>query len=167
MFRFRLQRVLDLREKREQESAVRLGAARAEEEQARQRCEELREIRGASAEGVHRVQSARPTVGQLQNLRFVVERLDVQLEGALEESLAAEQNVRLSLDEYAAAFRDRKVLDRLRTRARDTHRAHEEAADQRLMDDIALTGFNRARAAEAEGGADPGPNATATAGENG
>lgn len=146
MFNFRLQRVLDLKEKREQDSAARLTVARSGEESARQKCTELEEARADGARGVERVQSARPTVGQLQNLRFVVERLDAHLESAYDDAQEAEHNVRRCLDEYTHAFRERKVLDRLRDRARETYIAVELQTDRRLMDAIALSGFNRNRA---------------------
>jgi flagellar biosynthesis chaperone FliJ len=45
--------------------------------------------------------------------------------------------------EFTVAFRDRKVLDRLREREMDDWRAGEVQADRRLMDDIALARFVR------------------------
>jgi len=40
-----------------------------------------------------------------------------------------------------AAFKDRRVLDRLRERHEETYRATAEQTDRRAMDDIALSRF--------------------------
>jgi flagellar export protein FliJ len=147
MFKFRLQRVLELKEMREQASATRLSDARTGEEEARRRCADLEELRVDHAARGARVQTATPTIGQLQNLRFLVERLNDQIEQAYDDADAAERNVQQCMEEFTVAFKERKVLDRLRDRARDGWAAGEISADRELMDGIALTGFARARSA--------------------
>lgn len=150
MFKFRLQRVLELREKREQAVASRLAAARSQEERLR---EEAARLEGARDEGVQRaatLQGATPTVGQLQNLRYVVERLNVEIEQAHRVADAAGQKVEHCLTEFAAAVRDRKVLDRLKDRDRESWIAGEAHADRQVMDGVALTGFVRSKAARQE-----------------
>lgn len=144
MFRFRLQRVLELRQKSEQEAATRLAEAQSGEVAARQTCALLE---GVQEEGIR--QAAAPgasrRVGQLQNLRFFVERMGEQVMVARGELAAAEQEVSAKMEEFSVAFRDRRILDRLRDKALESYRVEEVQADRKLMDDIALSRFARSR----------------------
>lgn len=149
MFKFRLQRVLDLRVQSEQEAATRLAEARSGEESARQ--ERLR-LEAARDEGIeHAAASAalKPTIGQLQNLRFLVDRLNEEIAAAELEIEAAAADVREKLDVYSDAFRERHMIDKLREKALETHRSAESEADRKLMDSVALARFLRTRGAGA------------------
>ena len=145
MFRFRLQRVLDLRVKAEEGAAIRLADARHQAEAATRTAARLEATR---EEGMHRA-TARPgqpaTVGQLQNLRYVIERLNHEVEHAYREVEAASKQVDQRLDEFSAAFRDRRVLDKLRERALESWKGDEVQADRQAMDNIALARFVRSR----------------------
>jgi flagellar FliJ protein len=143
MFRFRLQRVLDLRQQREQEVATQLAEARSAEERARLAAEELLRARDRGAEIATSAQSRQLSAGELQNLRYVVERMTDQANLAAAEADTAREKVNACMVEFTVAFRDRKVLDRLRDREMDDWRAGEVQADRRLMDDIALARFVR------------------------
>lgn len=151
MFRFRLQRILDLRVQSEQDAATRLAEARSGEEAA---LLERTRLEAARDEGIeHAASSAgqQPKVGQLQNLRFLVERLNEEIATAQGELEAAAEHVRERLEEYSAAFRDRHILDKLRQRALQDHRSEEVQSDRKLMDSVALARFVRARAARPTG----------------
>jgi flagellar export protein FliJ len=87
-----------------------------------------------------------PKVGQLQNLRFLVERLNDEIEVAQQEVEAAAEGVRERLEEYSSAFRERHMIDKLREKALETHRSEEVQADRKAMDSVALSRFIRARA---------------------
>jgi flagellar protein FliJ len=145
MFRFRLQRVLEMRVQSEQDAANRLAAARSEEETAR--LEQLR-LEVARDEGIARAAGAvgAGQIGHLQNFRFLVERLNEEIQLAQQEVEAAEEGVRVRLEEYSSAFRDRRMIDKLREKALETHRNEEVQADRKAMDSVALTRFIRARA---------------------
>lgn len=147
MFRFRLQRVLDLRVQSEQEAATRLAEARSEEEAARQERVRLEAARTEGMEKAAAATSLSPTVGQLQNLRFLVERLTQEIAATDDEIAAAEADVRQKLEAYSTAFRERQMIDKLREKALDAHREGEADADRKLMDSVALARFVRGRAA--------------------
>ncbi|HEX6925013.1 MAG TPA: flagellar export protein FliJ [Longimicrobiaceae bacterium] len=152
MFRFRLQRVLDLRVQSEQEAATRLAEARSEEEAARQ--ERLR-LEAARIEGMEKAAAASslsPTIGQLQNLRFLVDRLTQEIAATEDEIAAAEADVREKLEAYSTAFRERQMIDKLREKALDAHRDEETNADRKLMDSVAIARFVRTRATRAPRG---------------
>lgn len=143
MFRFRLQRILDMRQKREQAIAVQLAEARSSEENARLAAEALERARDEGAVSASRAQSRNLSAGQLQNLRYVVDRMGDHVRFAAQEADQARDNADRKLVEFTAAFRDRKVLARLRERALDGWRADEVKADRRVMDEIALSRFAR------------------------
>lgn len=143
-FRFRLQRVLDMRQKTEEAAATRLADARREEEAAREAVAQMQSARD------HGMQAAAPaagtaSIGQLQNLRFLVERLNHEVDQAEREVDEAGRQVDQRLEEFSTAFRDRKVLDRLRERALESWKGEEVQADRQAMDNIALARFVRSR----------------------
>lgn len=141
MFHFRLQKVLDLRERQERELATRLAQAMSERETAEQRLQMLQMTRDMSAQSL--APSGARSVGELANLAFLLEQLDGHIAHANDEVQAAEANVSQTKDALTTAFQDRRVLDRLRERQREEHRVTAEQHDRRSMDDIALTRFTQ------------------------
>ena len=151
MFKFRLQRVLEMKQQTEQDAALRLAEARGEEEAAlleRQRLELARD------QGLERVATAAgaQSIGHLQNFRFLVDRLNDGIAAAEADLQAASAQVQERMEEYSSAYRDRHMLDRLRARALETHRSEEVQQDRKLMDSVALARFLRTRGARPAGG---------------
>ncbi len=139
MFRFRLQQVLDLREKQERQLATQLAAALGAERDAKDALNGLRAEReagsGAASDGHSH------SVGELSNLAFLMQQLDDRIAGANDTVTAANSSVSEVQEALTAAFKDRRVLDRLRERHKETYRATSEQTDRRTMDDIALSRF--------------------------
>jgi flagellar protein FliJ len=143
MKKFTLQRVLELKERREQASAVRLAEARTAAEAAREGqalVERLRVAGGAAGVAA----GGRRTVGQLQNASYLMQRLDQRIDDARLVVQAAEARVHTCFAEFALASRERRVLDRLRERKLDELQAAEMEMEQKTMDDVALSRFTRA-----------------------
>jgi flagellar protein FliJ len=139
MFRFRLQQVLDLREKQERHLATQLAAAMGAEREAKNALNGLRAEREAGSEAIKDGQSH--SVGELANLAFMMQQLDDRIAGANDTVSAANNSVSQVQEALTAAFKDRRVLDRLRERHEETYRATAEQTDRRTMDDIALSRF--------------------------
>ncbi|HXF23323.1 MAG TPA: flagellar export protein FliJ [Gemmatimonadaceae bacterium] len=139
MFRFRLQQVLDLREKQERHLATQLAAALGAEREAKDALNGLRAEREAGSEAVKEGESH--SVGELANLAFMMQQLDDRIAGANDTVSAANNSVSQVQEALTAAFKDRRVLDRLRERHEETYRATAEQTDRRAMDDIALSRF--------------------------
>ena len=137
--------MLDLRSKTEEEAAIRLADARRQEEEARQAAAQLEAARNEGLQRAVGTPGERATVGQLQNLRFVVERLSDGIELAHREAEAAGKPVGQRLEEFSAAFRDRRMLDKLRERSLESWKTTEVHADRQTMDNIALARFVRSR----------------------
>ena len=139
MFRFRLQQVLDLREKQERHLATQLAAALGAEREAKDALNGLRAEREAGSDAVKEGQSH--SVGELANLAFMMQQLDDRIAGANDTVSAANNSVSQVQEALTAAFKDRRVLDRLRERHEETYRATAEQTDRRAMDDITLSRF--------------------------
>jgi flagellar export protein FliJ len=160
MFRFRLQRVLDLRARKERDAATALATAQAAADAAREAERRLQEARAelAAQAAPDAAPDAAPSVGALRNLSFLLERLDEQVAGAAEAAALAAGAVSEHEDALHAAFRDRRTLDRLKEKHEGAWRAGEVAQDRAQMDEIALTRFTTQGAA-ARPGATPDPDA--------
>lgn len=143
MFEFRLQRILDLRVRREQEAASRHVEAEARAEEARRAQASLERIRVEGRQRLAEAHGSRRTVGELRSLGLVLEGLDHRIAQAEEATGAAEAGARESRVELATALRDRHVLDRLRGRHLEAWRSGEAQLDRTVMDGIALTRFVR------------------------
>lgn len=143
MFRFRLQRVLELREQHEQAKARELADAQAIAATARLTHEELSALHTASRSAVDAAQYTQPRVGHLHQLGFVLDAMEQRVDSAAASRAAADTVVdgaRSALDDAA---RDRRVLDRLKSRHAEAARAEEVQKDRLLMDEIALGRFVR------------------------
>lgn len=147
MFKFRLQRLLELRERREQEKAVELAQAEAAVADARAALASLEAVRTIGRERLHAAHAGEGRVGELRNLAFVLEQLDHQLSAAAESVSAAETQSAAVRQELGAAHVERRVLDRLRDRHQADWRGLAEQADRQTMDTIALARFAQAAAA--------------------
>ncbi|MCZ8011526.1 MAG: flagellar export protein FliJ [Gemmatimonas sp.] len=142
-FRFRLQRLLELREQHEQAKARELAAAQDVAEQAEQAREALAALRADSHAHVHRATRRETRIGHLQQLGTVLASLDERLVLATDVCRQADEGVEAAQKTLEEAARDRRVLDRLKERHTDVWRTEEAARDRVRMDEAALTQFAR------------------------
>lgn len=158
-FSFRLQRVLELREKKEQAAAAQAAAARTQADAAKAAREALETIRAAGRERMHEAHGRMtqlPSVGELRQMGVVLEALDTRVAQASTTHAAAEQTARAAQEQLAAAFRERRVLDRLKEKQQVAWQAEAIRQDLADMDGIALTRFVQDVAAREGAGAAPG-----------
>ena len=141
MFKFRLQRLLELREQKERDRALALAQAEAARDAARQALTAMETTRAEGLARLHAEHGAEHTVGQLRNLGFVLEQLDRQLAVASAAVSAAETQTEARRQELGAAHTERRVLDRLRERHEGEWREEAVQADRQTMDAIALARF--------------------------
>jgi len=140
-FRFGLQRVLELREEKEKAAATALGEAQQRADAARAAAEQIAAVRSASAAELAAVHGAPRPVGELRQLAFVLDQLDRRVAAAEQAAAERDAEVTQHQDHLTAAFRDRRVLDRLKERHLDAWRVSEVQQDRQTMDAIALTRF--------------------------
>jgi flagellar protein FliJ len=151
VFEFRLQRVLELREQREQETATRLAAARFEADAARSVQSTLEALRTESIERLSRAHAGGAAVGELRNVSYVLEHLNRQIHEARTVAAAADETVRILVDEFTVAFKERRVMDLLRTRRHGEWKAGELSQDRQAMDEVAISRYARHSLSEKSG----------------
>ena len=141
-FRFRLQRVLELREEAERARSVALVEAQGHATAARDAREAIAQVRSASRQTLSEASNAGTTVGTLQQIQFVLGALDMRLQLADSSLVTADSLVRRAQDELRSAFQARHALHTLKEKQAEAHRVAEQGADRALMDEIALTRFH-------------------------
>ena len=139
MFRFRLQRVLELRELSEQAKARELSNARDAAETARAKQKTLSHLRASSRAEIDSAQSETFHVGHLQQSGFVLHSLEERLLCATDDVDAADGLVKAAESALSDAARARQVLDRLKNRHEGVWRAEESQKDRLQMDELALS----------------------------
>lgn len=143
MFKFRLQRILELREQHEQAKARALAGAQDVANSARADQSALAALRDDSQALIHATTHAAPRVGHLWQLDLALTALEVRMERAAEVVHEAEAQVVTAQEALAAAAKDRRVLDRLKERHAESYRAEFALKDRIAMDEIALAQFTR------------------------
>jgi flagellar FliJ protein len=142
-FKFRLQQVLELREKQEMQSAAKLAEAESVADEARVAKSVLESIQNSGARALHEAHAAEPTVGHLKTIGYVIEQLSNHIVGAQSRVDAAEQLVDQTRTELTSALQARRVLSRLRERHLASWRVEDNAQTMRQMDELALSRFTR------------------------
>lgn len=142
-FKFRLQRILELREQAEQAKARELAAAQTEADKAQQARDILAAMRVDSRSQLESATVSAPRIGHLMQLGTAIDALDARIERASDDLKAAEIVVDEAKGRLDAAARDRRVLDRLKERHAEHWRAEEAQRDRVQMDEVALTQFAR------------------------
>ncbi|MBL8961404.1 MAG: flagellar export protein FliJ [Gemmatimonadetes bacterium] len=143
MFKFPLQRLLDLRAKREQELARQLAAAQGEALRATEQRDALRDLQAESTASLAARAHDALSVGELVSLGYTVSQMAERVATATDAVSAAEAVVTTQGAVLNDAVRDRRVLDRLRDRREDEHRAVEQQKERDQMDAVALGRFAR------------------------
>jgi flagellar export protein FliJ len=144
-YRFRLERVRALRERREDQAKVELAGAMIR----RQQCEEQ------LAQAVDRVamarraqtQAAASSAADLIARQAYLERVERAHRAALEELHRHEATVAEHRDALSQAAQARQALERLKARGLDAHRREAARVEGLALDEIAITGFRRRAAA--------------------
>ena len=141
LFKFPLQRLLDLRSKRQDEVARRLAQAKTTAEHTRATHDELAAVRSAGRAQMSEAQANGPTVGEIASRSYALLQLDQRLAAASDAVNAAEAQVDKVHVELTDAVQNKQVLDRLRERMLEAHRSAEVQKDRTTMDAIALQRF--------------------------
>ena len=141
LFKFPLQRLLDLRAKRQDEIARRLAQAKTTAEHTRVTRDELAAARSVGRAQMSEMQAAGPTVGEIASRSYALSQLDQRIAAAGDAVNAAEAQVDKVHVELTDAVQDKQVLDRLRERMLEAHRSAEVQKDRTTMDAIALQRF--------------------------
>lgn len=137
VFRFSLGKVLDLRLQVEQERARKVAQAQSRWEEARRARETLLEIHKAGREQLADAHRLGGSVGRILTMELVAEHMERQVQEAEERCRDAQNDLSSSLSRFTEAFRDRKILDRLRTRKMEEWKTEEGRRAQKELDEVA------------------------------
>ncbi len=144
VFGFSLQKVLELREQQEEQSARDLAEAKAEAHRARQVHDDLKAAREAGRARMALANWVGGAVGHVRNLIDVMGRVDAQVEAAETECGQAEEQVEESLRAMEKSAQERKVIDRLRERRLDQWQIEQAENERKAMDELAMSRHRRA-----------------------
>src|SRR3954454_18905962 len=136
LFKFPLQRLLDLRAKRQDEVARQLAQARTAAESSRATRDDLAAARTAGRAQISEAHAAGPTVGEIASRSFALTQLDQRIAVASDALKAAEAHVDQVHNALTGALQDKHVLDRLRERMLEAYRSTESQKDRTTMDAI-------------------------------
>jgi flagellar protein FliJ len=146
-FRFRLERVRALRERKEDAAKQELAVAMT----AHRRCEE--ELQ-AAADRVARARSAQLDAGstatsatELQSRQAYLERTERALDASRYDLDRHELELEQRREALTDAARDRQALERLKEQRRADHERELVRREGLVLDEIAITNFRRATAA--------------------
>lgn len=140
-FRFRLQRLLDLRALAERQAAIALAAAQSVEDQARRERDALDARREAAREMLMPPAGSHCRVSELRQVSVLLERLDAGSAQAAFKVSKAENQVHQKRLQLGESVTNRRVLDRLKDRQHEDWRVAEERAERAVMDDIGRSRF--------------------------
>ena len=142
LFKFPLQRLLDLRAKRQDEIARQLAQARVAADDSRAARDELAATRAAGQAHLSEAQTGSgATVGEIASASYALTQLDQRIAAASDALNAAEAHVDQVHNALTGAVQDKQVLDRLRERMLEAYRSTESHKDRTTMDAIALQRF--------------------------
>jgi flagellar export protein FliJ len=140
-FKFRLQRVLELREEAERARAIALNAAQSEAAAAHAARDAIVDAQTAGQQTLSQASNSGSTVGTLQQMQYVLTALDSRLQIADSGVITADSLVRRAQDELRGAFQARHALQTLREKQGHEHQTMSRSAEQFEMNEIALTRF--------------------------
>lgn len=142
-FSFRLQKVLDLKERSAQHAAAQLVVAKNRADEAREALDQLAAIREAGGAQLAAAHTGNSTAGQLQNLSFLLEKLDQHVDHAAVAAETADSSVANAQSELTLAHQAKRALDRLRDRQLGDWQHALSHTDRQHMDSLALALFSR------------------------
>lgn len=137
-FAFGLQRVLDLRQQREESIAGRLGVAAGAADDARAAMDALAAVRDASNGDLARAHRTTRAVGEMHQAENLMASLEAQLDLAKEELASREAVVDEVRTELGEAMQARRVISRLRERREEEWRQAFTRSERTAMDALAV-----------------------------
>lgn len=149
-FNFRLQRLLELRRLREQETARQVADALRDAETARAAVAQLGDVRATSAAELSMVHGYARSAGELQRVQLLLSQLDEHIAQADSVLQTAEERMAESVSEYNTAAQMRQVLDKLRDKQKDMWRVSTLQTEQKELDEIAVMRHNGSTPGTAE-----------------
>ena len=132
-FKFNLEKVLNLREYREDEAKIELGRAITILSDIENRILALGHERARAASDQFRQGNS---AAMIQQYMFYLVRLDSVKEQLLKDAATAELKVEEAREAFLEASREREVLDKLKEKRQKEHRKETLAREAKALDEI-------------------------------
>lgn len=140
-FRFRLQRLLDLRQLAEREAAIALATARNAEQEAIREKDAIAARREATRALLLPPAGSHCRVSELRQVAVLLERLDVSTAQAEYQLSRAANQVHQKQVQLGETVTNRRTLDRLKERQLESWRIADDRSERAVMDDIGRARF--------------------------
>ena len=134
-----LDRLLELRRRMEESRTADLGRARAAMREADEAVQSLEERRRDARRTLEETDDC--SVGQVQSLRMVLDRIDAGLRNARTVRKAAESEADARTAEFIDATRDREAVERVLQSRQEHARQLRQASEQKTLDEVAIHQF--------------------------
>jgi len=142
-FRFRLDKVLQLRARLEREQAGVLGRALHDEETRRKALEEACAHLDRCGEQISERTNGIVEAGTLRNLGLAVKAAAGGVQDAEDEHRAAEVSVQEEQEKFSLARMERRIVERLKERRREAWNVEATREEQRECDGVAAQRHTR------------------------
>ena len=140
-FKFRLQRLLDLRELAERQAAIALATARNTEDEARREKDAIAARRAATRAMLLPPAGSQCRVSELRQVSVLLDRLDAGSAQAEYQLSKAANQVHQKQVQLGETVTNRRILGRLKDRQHENWRIAEERSERAVMDDIGRARF--------------------------
>ena len=140
-FIFQLQRLLELKGKRERELARQLAVAQTQATTEQGRQDTLDTLRANASDQLVAATDAQSRVGELRTMSYSVQQLSEQADAQGQRVEHAQRSVAERQGALNSAVQERRVLDRLRDKQLAQHKSDEHHRDRGVMDEVAITRF--------------------------
>ena len=135
-FRFRLEKLRDLRTAEEQGKARALAKARDAVARLESVIDGVVDSEAGVLERIGTMLQGGPRAGAVQNMQVMLGQLRRQRAVAEVERVKAQEELNAALLAYQDAFREREILDRLRARQMDSWNRDEQRREQAVLDEV-------------------------------
>ncbi len=134
-----LDRLLQLRRRMEEARTAELGRARAAMKEADEAVQSLEDRRRHAQRSLQDVDDC--SVGQVQSIRLLLDRIDAGLRNARTVRRAAESEADARAADFIDATRDREAVERVVQTRHEHARQLRQASEQKALDEVAIHQF--------------------------
>jgi len=139
-FRFRLEKLRDLRRMEEEGRARAVAQASDSVATAQKLIDGIIESEAEVLDRIRTIVTSGPRVGLVQNMQVVLGQLRRQRAVAQAQRVKAEEELKTARLAFQEAYREREILDRLRERQMDSWNREEGRREQAVLDEASRRG---------------------------
>lgn len=144
-FHFPLQKVLNLREHKEEQKSIELGKAKAEMNKIQKKLDDLHVKKNDFLQDENRSQSRSTNLNSLRIKSGYMQQMNTSIEQNNVAMRDKKKKVKQRRDDLLVAVKDKKIVEKLKERKQEEHKMHVHKADAKRDDDVAIRTVNQNR----------------------